>query len=350
MTEPALCSRLTEHLLLMLLSVACVDISSCTHQQVSFDLLSPLVIARPRSGRSLSQSALRATWSRSRPSHCGLVYHKRSLQCLSRSSEAPDTESEPAERDMSDLSSFDNRAVLSGQLCLCGVAILWGSYSPVVRYIYSCSGPPTPAALTAVRTVIQAFVLLVSDLVLRRQQYGSPAKAKTRRPSSSPTFSRRQEALPSSSNNILNTISRALQSTSSKLWIAGAELGFWNFCGSTFQALGLQYTTATRGAFLIQVKAISGTVLADLHNSMALKHSQHYAIACASHCLHRAQATSLLTPVMATLAGEKPSRGVWLGCCCTLTGTVLITLDHSASAVSNHGSPAAASSLGIISA
>ena len=53
---------------------------------------------------------------------------------------------------------------------------------------------------------------------------------------------------------------------------------------------------------------------------------------------------------MATLAGEKPSRRVWLGCCCTLTGTVLITLDHSASAVSNHGSPAAASSLGSISA
>ena len=255
MTEPALCSRLTEHLLLMLLSVACVDISSCTRQQVSFDLLSPLVSARPRIGRYLSQSTLSASWSRSRPSHCHLVHHKQSLQCLSRSSEAPETDSEPAERDMSDLSSFKKRALLSGQLCLCGVAILWGSYSPVVRYIYSCSGPPTPAALTAVRTVIQAFVLLVSDLVLRRQQYRLPSKAKTQRPGSSPTFS------PSSSNNILNTLSFALQSTSSKLWIAGAELGFWNFCGSTFQALGLQYTTATRGAFLIQVKAVSETTL-----------------------------------------------------------------------------------------
>lgn len=331
----------------MLFSVACLDRSSCTHSHLSFDLLSPLVIARRRSGH-LSQNTLRASWSPSRPSHCYLVCHKRSLQCLPRPSEAPETESEPAERDMSDLSSFNNRALLSGQLCLCGVAILWGSYSPVVRYIYSCSGPPTPAALTAVRTVIQAFVLLVSDLVLRRQQHGSPSKAKTQRRSSSPTFSRGQEPLPSSGNNILNTISIGLQSTSSKLWIAGAELGFWNFCGSTFQALGLQYTTATRGAFLIQVKAVAETTL--LHNPLALKHSQHYAIAYASHCLHCAQATSLLTPVMATLAGEKPSRGVWLGCCCTLTGTVLITLDHSASAVSNHGSPAAASSLGMISA
>ena len=258
MTEPALCNRVTVHVLLMLLSVACVDISSRTHQQLSFDPLSPLVIARPRSGRYLSRSTLRTSWSRLRSSRCNLAYHKLSLQCLSRSSK---TESEPAERDMSDLSSFNKRALLSGQLCLCGVAILWGSYSPVVRYIYSCSGPPTPAALTAVRTVIQAFVLLVSDLILRRQQHGSPSKAKTQRRSSSPTSSRRQEALPSSSNNILNTISTGLQSTSSKLWIAGAELGFWNFCGSTFQALGLQYTTATRGAFLIQVKAVAETSL-----------------------------------------------------------------------------------------
>lgn len=48
---------------------------------------------------------------------------------------------------------------------------------------------------------------------------------------------------------------------------------------------------------------------------------------------------------MAALAGEKPSRGVWLGCCCTLAGTVLITLDHSAATITDQGS-AAASSLG----
>ena len=58
------------------------------------------------------------------------------------------------------------------------------------------------------------------------------------------------------------------------------------------------------------------------------------------------QATSLLTPIIATLAGEKPSRGVWLGCCFTLAGTVLITLDHSASAAADDGSSLAASSLG----
>ncbi|KAL3156670.1 hypothetical protein ABBQ38_000951 [Trebouxia sp. C0009 RCD-2024] len=209
---------------------------------------------------------------------------------------------------MADLTSVSKQSLVTGQLCLCGVAILWGSYSPVVRYIYSCPGPPTPAALTAVRTVIQAVALLISDVVLRQQQGGYLHKAKALRGAASPRLSRTYESYPAPVGTALSWLTNALQSTSSKLWIAGAELGFWNFCGSTFQALGLQYTSATRGAFLIQ-------------------------------------ATSLLTPVMAALAGEKPSRGVWLGCCCTLAGTVLITLDHSASTVSNQGS-AAASSLG----
>ena len=169
-----------------------------------------------------------------------------------------ETESQPAleEPGMADLSSVSKKTLVTGQLCLCGVAILWGSYSPVVRYIYSCSGPPTPAALTAVRTVIQAVALLLSDLILRQQQFTSPHKSKARRGVASPRISRNYDSYPAVMGDTLSWLSNALQSTSSKLWIAGAELGFWNFCGSTFQALGLQYTTATRAAFLIQVRFI----------------------------------------------------------------------------------------------
>lgn len=165
------------------------------------------------------------------------------------------TDSQPAtkEPDMAEISSISRQSLLTGQLCLCGVALLWGSYSPVIRYIYSSPGPPTPAALTAVRTVIQAFVLLISDAAVRQQQFSSPDKAKARQPVASPNVSRNYDQHPAIMGSILSWLSRTLQSTSSKLWIAGAELGFWNFCGSTFQALGLQYTTATRGAFLIQV-------------------------------------------------------------------------------------------------
>ena len=169
-----------------------------------------------------------------------------------------ETDFQPAleEPGMADLSSGGKQSLVAGQLCLCGVAILWGSYSPVVRYIYSCPGAPTPAALTAVRTVIQAVALLLSDVILRQQQFTSPQKAKARRGMTSPKVSRNYNSYPAVMGTALSWLSNALQSTSSKLWVAGAELGFWNFCGSTFQALGLQYTSATRGAFLIQVKRI----------------------------------------------------------------------------------------------
>ena len=169
-----------------------------------------------------------------------------------------ETDSRPAleEPGMADLSSVSKQSLVTGQLCLCGVAILWGSYSPVVRYIYSCPGAPTPAALTAVRTVIQAIALLLSDVILRQRQFTSPQKAKARRGMTSPKVSRNYDSYPAVLGTALSWLSNALQSTSSKLWVAGAELGFWNFCGSTFQALGLQYTSATRGAFMIQVKHI----------------------------------------------------------------------------------------------
>ena len=184
------------------------------------------------------------------------VFPHRPSRCKARiTAKKSESESQSAleEPGMADLSSVSKQSLVTGQLCLCGVAILWGSYSPVVRYIYSCPGPPTPAALTAVRTVIQAIALFLSDVILRQQQFRSPQKAKARRGITSPRVSSNYDSDPAVMGSVLSWLSTALQSTSSKLWIAGAELGFWNFCGSTFQALGLQYTSATRGAFLIQV-------------------------------------------------------------------------------------------------
>ncbi len=39
------------------------------------------------------------------------------------------------------------------------------------------------------------------------------------------------------------------------------------------------------------------------------------------------QATSILTPLIATLAGESPTRNMWVGCGVALASTVLISLD-----------------------
>lgn len=243
-----------------------------------------------------------------RPLSVRIPSHKPSRYTLQVAAKNSETESQPAaeEASMADLSGVSKQSLVTGQLCLCGVAILWGSYSPVVRYIYSCPGAPTPAALTAVRTVIQAVALLLSDIVLRQHQFTSPKKAKIRRGMVSPNVSRNYGRYPAVIGNALSRLSSSLNSTSSKLWVAGAELGFWNFCGSTFQALGLQYTSATRGAFLIQVRRVR------MRHQYAAPHLQTAFDLFSLHSQHAPdssmQATSLLTPVMAALAGEKPSR------------------------------------------
>lgn len=174
--------------------------------------------------------------------------------------------------------------VLKAQLCLCGVAVLWGTYSPVVRYIYACDGPPSPAALTAVRTVIQAFVLLASNVFIARQRLNSVAtptqRARSLRKSDSPNLNRNASGPTRPFRTFSTKLRKALNSTTDVLWIAGIELGLWNFCGSTFQALGLQYTSATRGAFLIQVRLIFSYSSALDCNSMIYS---HYAQAVPAH-------------------------------------------------------------------
>ena len=37
--------------------------------------------------------------------------------------------------------------------------------------------------------------------------------------------------------------------------------------------------------------------------------------------------TALLTPTLATLAGDKPGKSVWLGCTVALAGTLMLSLD-----------------------
>ena len=192
------------------------------------------------------------------PRPCSRQLLRRQIGTLSVSASEGDQGSKlDASGSMSDTVSPNTQALLTGQLCLCGVAILWGSYSPIVRYIYASPGPPSPAAFTAVRAVVQAGLLLASDFFVRHGQTNTPQKAKRRRSSRQPALSKRQEQSTIGSSSIMQYAADVLNSTSSNLWVAGTELGFWNFCGSTFQALGLQYTSATRGAFLIQVRLIN---------------------------------------------------------------------------------------------
>ncbi|CAK0743539.1 hypothetical protein CVIRNUC_001478 [Coccomyxa viridis] len=180
----------------------------------------------------------------------------------------------------------------SGQVQLIAVAALWGSYAPALRYLYALKGPPTPQALTAIRTVLQALALMLVAYASSGSIFGQPPQKTDRHkhtegPGSSAAGGRQEWWLRS-----------WLTSSTSSVGAAGAELGLWNFLATSFQALGLENTSATRASFLIQV-------------------------------------TSLVTPTLSSLAGDRPGRRVWLGCGVAMAGTVLLTSDHAPSASSS---------------
>jgi drug/metabolite transporter (DMT)-like permease len=95
------------------------------------------------------------------------------------------------------------------------------------------------------------------------------------------------------------------------LLLAGLELGSYNFAGTALQAQGLALTSATRGAFLIQL-------------------------------------TSVLTPALAALTGERVSRETWVACGIALAGSLAVASDRSGGG--GHGPPPAVASDAVASA
>eukprot|EP00884_Botryococcus_braunii_P002767 jgi/Botrbrau1/12491/Bobra.0169s0038.1 len=197
----------------------------------------------------------------------------------------------------------DNQSV-EGQVALASVALLWGSYSPALRGLYSMDNPPTPVALTAARAFIQAVVLYATasafskDSASRSLTLSDQEEKRAEKQAAAEEREGGQEKQRRSLGMLYppvwRSVHRMMASTTDSSWVAGLEMGFWNFLATSSQALGLEHTTATRGAFLIQ-------------------------------------ATALLTPVLATLAGESLGSRLWRGCLIALVGSVLISLDHPAS-------------------
>jgi len=108
------------------------------------------------------------------------------------------------------------------------VAIMWGSQHAVIKYaIDGWSASPiagdvvhgfSPAELNSARFLLSAIVCTPALL------FSNKTKEESRNP-----------ALPSNDS----------------LWRSGAELGFWMFAGYALQSIGLQFTSASRSAFLL---------------------------------------------------------------------------------------------------
>jgi drug/metabolite transporter (DMT)-like permease len=161
--------------------------------------------------------------------------------------------------------------------------MLWGSYAPSLRLAYTSAEPPDAVVVMAVRGVIQAAILLAASAISNRQ----PGQES---PNSS---SGAGGAAVDSKEGKLGLWEQWLTLRSPPLWMAALELGLWNYLGTATQTVGLQLTGATRASFLVQLSV-------------------------------------LLTPLLATLAGDRPSGRVWAGCAMALGGTLLIAADKAA--------------------
>eukprot|EP01026_Neomeris_dumetosa_P065569 TRINITY_DN6296_c0_g1_i1.p1 TRINITY_DN6296_c0_g1~~TRINITY_DN6296_c0_g1_i1.p1 ORF type:complete len:467 (-),score=47.37 TRINITY_DN6296_c0_g1_i1:288-1619(-) len=168
----------------------------------------------------------------------------------------------------------DNDGLFWGRICLLGVAILWGTYATSLRFILSFENSPSPVALTAIRAAIGAVpLLLFSSLPLSSQNQRNDD----------------QQMNGFQSNSVVN-YKKLDDLKSSRLWLAGAELGLWNFLATQAQTMGLQFTTATRAAFLIQ-------------------------------------ATAIFTPTLSKIVGDRLGPNVLIACLMALSGTILLSID-----------------------
>ena len=111
-------------------------------------------------------------------------------------------------------------------LVLNTVPIVWGTYGVAIKSLYALDAPPPEVSLTFANYVVSALAVSAASLAFGRPAADSPADASAAAPPAGLTAR------------------------------AGAELGGYLFLASTLQVFGMRYTSATRGAFLVQLTTV----------------------------------------------------------------------------------------------
>eukprot|EP00897_Mesotaenium_endlicherianum_P006250 jgi/Mesen1/5653/ME000286S04874 len=163
-----------------------------------------------------------------------------------------------------------------GRALLLLVGLLWGAYAVQLRYIYSQPGPPRASVLTLIRKVL-AVGFFFSLLPLERKLLNpSDAPASTAEPSDVEPHD------VADRGPLWN-----LMAGGSSVWVPALELGLYSFLGTGLQAAGLERTTATRAGLEMQL-------------------------------------TSILVPLLASLAGERVPPNTWGGACLAVAGLLIL--------------------------
>uniref|UniRef100_A0A7S1T8V9 EamA domain-containing protein n=1 Tax=Compsopogon caeruleus TaxID=31354 RepID=A0A7S1T8V9_9RHOD len=121
---------------------------------------------------------------------------------------------------------------IPGKYLMYSVPVLWGSFGPTVRLMFSMPHAPDPALFNSARLLLASLVFL-PGLVSQLQEVrcDDPEEMRVKR-------------------------------ASANQWLlGGVELGLWVFLANVFQVLGLKATQASRAAFLNQMQTVIVPVL-----------------------------------------------------------------------------------------
>ena len=140
----------------------------------------------------------------------------------------------------------------AGWLLLNLVTVLWGSQHAIIKLaLQDASSDTSPAELNLFRFVLAAGVFVPAALVSSSGRAGSVVREGEAAPGADAAGAgggRQEEAeLAGSSAPGRDGGSGA----GGSVWAAGAELGLYTFAGYAMQSIGLQYTSASRSAFLL---------------------------------------------------------------------------------------------------
>jgi drug/metabolite transporter (DMT)-like permease len=188
----------------------------------------------------------------------------------------------------------------SAYLALFGVAMLWGSYAPAIRYIFLSDEPPSAPVMNALQAVLSAMFLAGSSIAAAVTHKDPNAHPEMSNPLAAESAAIAQvvaeveagqsEGRRTAVSALEHMCAQALNWKSDNVVVVGFELGLWMCLAFGLEVLGVQLISATKTAFLNQ-------------------------------------ATVLITPMLVHLSGEHVKKHEWVACMLGLMGSLLVAAD-----------------------
>ncbi|GAX82705.1 hypothetical protein CEUSTIGMA_g10131.t1 [Chlamydomonas eustigma] len=187
-------------------------------------------------------------------------------------------------------------------LALFGVAMLWGSYAPAIRYIFLSDEPPSAPVMNALQAILSAMFLAGSSIAAAVTHKDPNAHPEMSNPLAAESAaiaqvvaeaeveSGQHEGRRTPVSALEHWCAQALNWKSDNVVVVGFELGLWMCLAFGLEVLGVQLISATKTAFLNQ-------------------------------------ATVLITPLLVHLSGEDVKKHEWLACMLGLIGSLLVAVD-----------------------